>query len=106
MRQDQAIEIASQDAAISQVVADPSVATTPSQNETTSYRKAIYTAFETYPNVMVMDVSTIRSGGTCYSSMLVCTDKLQVYNTLGATYGKPGFTPLSEPFNYKPYGTR
>ena len=66
----------------------------------TGERKGIYRAFENYGNVLVLKTSTQVQ---CRSEYLVCADKLQAYNTLGARLNVTGFTPYSTPVGYKPY---
>jgi len=74
----------------------------PSQDESSSnnIHKAAYRAFETYQTVFVLDPS--RSS-KCRDDYLVCADKLQAYNTLGARLNVKDFTPFSTPVGYRPY---
>jgi len=66
----------------------------------TDSKKAIFRAFENYQNVLVL---TNYAASNCREEYLVCADKLQAYNTLGARLNVVDFTPFSTPVGYKPY---
>jgi len=72
----------------------------PSESKT-GERKGIYRAFENYRNVLILNAP--KSFNKCRSEYLVCADKLQAYNKLGARLNVKGFTPYSTPTGYEPY---
>lgn len=71
----------------------------PSESKT-GKTKGIYRAFENYRNVLILEPSMPFK---CRSRHLVCADKLQAYNKLGARLNVTGFKPYSTPAGYEPY---
>lgn len=52
---------------------------------------------------MFFDLSRINNSSFCFSSAVVCADKMQAYTALGERLQVRGYIPLSPPVGYEPY---
>lgn len=86
---------------------DSAVASTPteraSQSEYAGRYAPAYKVLEEYSTVIILYVHRVLPTYGCKDEYLVCTDKIEAFNTLGSRLDPQGFSPITKPVGYVTY---